>query len=181
MYGCSYVQGNNLYDRNGTGIRNTSYNRNGNGSRTFNISQYTRLWPEHAYTFVRTRYLLRLSVCILIGNIKFSLPPNNGIQSQPQTRFITLSYQIWISKIQKHFLQDWPVLLRPPWSPLFLSSWYLLCNPNCGCVLRSQESSPWFHGDQLPIPNNKPWPDYHLTSLHLILIPNLLLMWPNDF
>ena len=51
------IWGNTSYDGNGTGNRHG--HRNGNGKRNL---QYTRLRPEHAYTFVRTRYLLRLSV-----------------------------------------------------------------------------------------------------------------------
>ena len=41
--------------------------------------QYTRLRPEHVYTIVRTCYLLRLSVHILLGRMAFPLPPNNNI------------------------------------------------------------------------------------------------------
>ena len=47
-----------------------------NGKRKWERNlQYTRLWPEHAYTFVCTRYLLRLCVRILLGHMAFPLPP----------------------------------------------------------------------------------------------------------
>ena len=65
--------------------------------------------------------------------------------------------------------------------PLFLCCQYLLCNPNCGCVLRSREFRPWFHGYQISIPNNQLFSDYHLTSLHPPLMPGLLLLWLDEF
>ena len=85
MYGCLYVRGNTSYDGNGTGNGNTLYDRNGtgngeihgNGKRKWERNlQYTRLRPEHAYTFVCTRHLLRLSVGKLLGRMAFPLPPN---------------------------------------------------------------------------------------------------------
>ena len=43
-----------------------------------NIRQYLRFRPVHAYTLVRTLYLLRLSVRILLGRMTFPIPPNRG-------------------------------------------------------------------------------------------------------
>ena len=65
--------------------------------------------------------------------------------------------------------------------PLFLCWPYLLCNPDCGCVLQSRELSTWFHGDQLPITNNQLCSEYHLTSHHPLLMSVLLLLWFNEF
>ena len=59
----------------GNGTRHVNVTVNGNG--TVNIRQYTQLLPDHAYTFVRTCYLLHLSVRILLGRMAFPLPPNN--------------------------------------------------------------------------------------------------------
>ena len=39
-----------------------------------------RLRTEHAYTFVLTRYLLRMSVRILLGRMAFTLPTNTLLQ-----------------------------------------------------------------------------------------------------
>ena len=47
-----------------------------NGNGTVNLRQFTRLWSEHAYMFVCMRYLLCLSVRILLGYMAFPLPPN---------------------------------------------------------------------------------------------------------
>ena len=68
------VRGNTLYDGNTT--RNGYGHGNGKRKCERNL-QYTRLRPEYAYTFVRTRYLLRLSVRILFGHKVFPLPPNS--------------------------------------------------------------------------------------------------------
>ena len=72
--------GNTSYDRNGTGNSTGSGNGhgtgNGNGNGIVNLHQYTRLRPEHEYTFVHTRYLLGLSVRILLVRMAFHLPPN---------------------------------------------------------------------------------------------------------
>ena len=77
VYACSDVQGNTSYDGNGTGNGTRKGHRHGNGKRKWERNlQYTRLRPEDAYTFVRMRYLLRLSVRIPIGHMVFPLPPN---------------------------------------------------------------------------------------------------------
>ena len=60
----------------GNGSGNGYGNRTRNGNGTVNLRQYTGLQPEHVYTFVRTRYLLRLSVRIPLGHMAFPLPPN---------------------------------------------------------------------------------------------------------
>ena len=58
-YAWSYVRGNTSYEKNETG----NGHGHGNGKRKWERNlQYTRFWPEHLYTFVRTCYLLRLSV-----------------------------------------------------------------------------------------------------------------------
>ena len=92
-----------------------------------------------------------------------------------------MSSHIWIPTIHQNFIQPWPFLLRTPIIPLFLCCQSLLCNPNCGCVLWSQEFSSWLHGDQLPIPNNQLFLDCHLTLLHILLVPGLPLLWLNKF
>ena len=73
-----YGSGNRTGNGNGTGHKTRHRTGTGseNGKGTVNLRQYTQLWPYHAYTFVRTRYILHLSVCILLERMAFHLPPN---------------------------------------------------------------------------------------------------------
>ena len=81
------------------------------------------LWPEHAYTFVRTRYLICLSIRTLLGRMAFPLPPNtlllHGVFEDRKSVEHTMYYNTWCvrrsSDLRTHHVAEvcWEVKETP--------------------------------------------------------------------
>ena len=135
--------------------------------------------------FSEGRYSRMWSSCCRSFSKKWTLSSKEHYPHLTKKPFISQCVYLFIPLYLWCFIQTWPFLLRPPWSPLFLCCWFLfmlflIIIGNRGCALLLWVIRSWLKGDQLQKPINQILFDYHPHLLPLLLMPGIPLLWLNE-